>query len=205
MGDPAQLTGINKPSASTILSVCLLAAKASRENGAFQKIIHDIAAKNDKSAFLPHFTLANLPGTTDPDRVTEVIFEMKDEIFSSHMSFDEMEISPVGFAILGKSQNHKDLIDLQKRFHEKLGETPNVAAFPHMALGYMEAGQLESLKELEEKGLYKQRSPEEGGGLELAGFHGFSVGGLYAAHTGGFDPSQWKIFLRIDKDDQEDI
>lgn len=186
------------------ISVCLLPAKSSAENIAIQKIIDDVATKHGKSTFLPHATLAILPATVDAEDVVAVIRGMKEEIFTSSIIFEEMEISPVGFAILGKKDEH--LIDLQKRFHDKLQASPNVAAFPHVAVAYTESGQLETLRELEEKGLYKKKTDrdEAEGGIELAGYDRFKVGGLYAAYCGGFDPAKWNFFLRMDEEDGPD-
>lgn len=214
---PAILT----PTASN-LSVWLLPAQDSPENKALQNILDDLAAKHGKSSYLPHVTLAiiNLhPSTTEEQRnelaqrVETALQEMKEELFAARITFDHLFYNNAAMIVEGKKD--EGLLELQRKFHEKIDAKLNVSWFPHFSIAYNQGGNAEKeadIKELEDRGLYKKKakgsSSDEGSndeGIELGGYTGFKVGGLYGAFCGGLLPEKWKIFLKIEEESQSTL
>src|ERR1700761_5851431 len=110
------------------------------EYNAFAGVIESVAHITGGTPFKPHVTLAILNADFDLGVVKAALEEMKSEIYSTFIRFQNM--SPGRVAVTVGGFQSPEIIDLQDRFHSRIGAQPNVPHFPHMSLGYTETEML---------------------------------------------------------------
>jgi len=178
------------------ISVWVLPKPNSSEFASFQKIIDSIANKHGKTTYQPHVSLAIVDVNTDVPTVKKAIEDLKFELFQAKVRFKYLFTAPGAVIVHGFEE--ASFSDLQKKFHVAIGCEVGVKYFPHLSLGYMESGHEETIKELEDQGLYKKLGDD---GIEIGGYEGFQVGAIYAAYCGQLKPENWEIFFKVINDD----